>query len=188
MAFDLPPAFLHEEVPRSCVVLTLQRYQIPPDLFIGYMGMERGRVGMANRNSNGSYDYGPSQVNSIWLQEISQFGVTAAQLQWNPCVNIWVGGWIMRRCLNKFPGQFWTAVGCYHIGEHALETADLSLRARRMARGQNYAREVYSVMTKYRQPFWQWLNNRSAYAQLPEVGSPAQGQAASPSKSEVASR
>ncbi|CAI9899094.1 hypothetical protein [Pseudomonas aeruginosa] len=54
MAFDLPPAFLHEEVPRSCVVLTLQRYQIPPDLFIGYMGMERGRVGMANRNSNGS--------------------------------------------------------------------------------------------------------------------------------------
>ncbi|MEN1451190.1 hypothetical protein, partial [Pseudomonas aeruginosa] len=89
----------------------------------------------------------------------------------------------MRRCLNKFPGQFWTAVGCYHIGEHALETADLSLRARRMKRGQNYAREVYSVMTKYRQPFWQWLNNRSAYAQMPDVGGPTQDQAASPSKS-----
>jgi len=192
MPLDLPPAFLHEEIPRLCIIQTLQRYQIPPDLFIGYMGQENGRLGMANKNDNGSEDYGPAQVNSAWLKSIRTYGVTQQQLQWNPCVNIWVSGWIMRRCLNRYPGpaQFWTAVGCYHVGEYALQTDDTALRAKRIARSQRYAGLVYSKMVTYRQGFWQWLNDPKGYATMPSnVGAPGQAtRGEQNSSSEVAGR
>ena len=100
--FDLPPAIAAGEIPQQCVVATIQRYQIPATLIVGILGQENGRVGTASRNSNGSVDYGPGQVNSIWLATLAPYGVTAKDLQWDGCKNLWVSGWIMRRCLNKF--------------------------------------------------------------------------------------
>lgn len=148
--FDLPPAFLNNEVPHVCVVQTLNQYQLPPDLFIGYMAQEGGRAGMANRNDNGSFDFGVAQVNSSWLKSISKYGVSARDLQWDSCKNIWVSGWIMRRCLNKFAGDFWKGVGCYHVGENPRTAS----HHRRMA---EYAQLVHSKSQQYRQGFQRWL-------------------------------
>ncbi|WP_455233613.1 lytic transglycosylase domain-containing protein [Geopseudomonas aromaticivorans] len=153
--FDLPPAFTHNEIPYACVIQTLNTYALPPDLFIGYLGQEGGRVGMANRNSNGSLDYGPGQVNSVWLKSLRAYGVTEQSLQWDPCMNIWVSGWIMRRCLNKFSGDFWKGVGCYHVGEFPSKPAHF----RRM---NEYAHLVHSKAAKYRQGFRRWLATQGA--------------------------
>jgi len=153
--FDLPPAFLHNEIPHRCVVQTLKQYQLPPDLFIGYMGQEGGRIGMANRNRNGSYDFGVAQINSSWLKEIGRYGVTASDLQWDSCKSIWVSGWLMRRCLNKFAGDFWKGVGCYHVGENPTTPE----HHRRMA---EYALLVHSKSQLYRQGFYRWLTTASS--------------------------
>lgn len=147
---DLPPSIAHQEIPRQCIVATLQRYQIPPNLFVGYLGQESGRVGMANTNKNGSVDYGPAQVNSAWLKTLKPYGITAQDLQFNPCTNIWVSGWIMRRCLNKFADDAWKAIGCYHTGENPKSNEHV-------ARMYEYTKLVQGKAIQYGPAFQRWL-------------------------------
>ncbi|HGP3143665.1 TPA: lytic transglycosylase domain-containing protein [Pseudomonas aeruginosa] len=148
--FDLPPAIAAGEIPQQCVVATIQRYQIPATLIVGILGQENGRVGTASRNSNGSVDYGPGQVNSIWLATLAPYGVTAKDLQWDGCKNLWVSGWIMRRCLNKFNNNAWMAIGCYHAGENPRTDTHV----RRMY---SYAGLVQEKSLKYGPGFQRWL-------------------------------
>jgi hypothetical protein len=148
--FDLPPALAHNEIPHQCVVATISRYQLPPNLLVGVLAQENGRVGTASPNANGSYDYGPAQINSAWLKTLKDYKVTAKDLQWNGCMNIWVSGWIMRRCLNKFSQNAWMAIGCYHTGENPRTDTHV----RRMY---SYAGEIQKKAIKYAPRFQQWL-------------------------------
>ena len=149
--FDLPPAIQHNEVPRSCVMTVARSYQLPPELIGGLLYVEGGRKGMANKNTNGSFDYGPAQVNSAWLSKTEEVGIGASALQHDTCANLWAAGWIMRRCLNKFSNSFWHAVGCYHTGENPKKPEQL-------ARQRTYAVKVYRAIEKTRGPFLKWLN------------------------------
>src|SRR5690606_19329370 len=78
---------------------------------------EGGRVGMANKNSNGTYDYGPMQVNSIWLSKIGPYGYTKEQLQYDPCANVMVGTWILSNKIAETltnENAYWKGVAGYH--------------------------------------------------------------------------
>jgi hypothetical protein len=147
---DLPPALASGEIPHQCVVATLSRYQLPPPLLVGLIAKEAGRVGTARKNDNGSYDYGPAQVNSIWLKPLARYKVSAKDLQWNACMNIWVSAWIMRRCLNKFSQNAWMAIGCYNTGENPKTASHV----RRMYQ---YAGDVQIKSRRYGPAFQRWL-------------------------------
>lgn len=149
---DLPPSIAYGEIPRQCVVETIQRYQLPPNLLVGVLGQENGRLGTASKNSNGSTDYGPAQVNSSWLTALRPYGVSARDLQWNACMNLWVSAWIMRRCLNKFNNNAWMAIGCYHTGENPKTDTHV----RRMYA---YASKIQQKGLRYGPSFQQWLTN-----------------------------
>lgn len=110
---------------------------------------------MANRNTNGSHDFGVAQINSAWLDKTEAAGIDAAALKNNSCANIWAAGWIMRRCMNKFKTSFWHAVGCYHTGENPKSKAQLS-------RQRSYARKVHVAIERIRVPFNAWLSGGSA--------------------------
>lgn len=148
---DLPPAIRHGEVPQACIAIVAQSYQIPPELIGGILFVEAGRVGMAMTNKNGSKDYGPAQVNSAWLERTKEVGVDAVALQHDPCKNLWAAGWILRRCLNKFPDSFWLGVGCYHSGENPT-------RDDQKQRQRAYAVKVFNAVSKTRGAFLKWLN------------------------------
>lgn len=111
---DLPPAYVEGDVPQACIEHTAETYRIPPLLLLGILSVEGGRLGTVSRNTNGSSDYGPMQINSRWLRELAPYGITAKDLQWDGCVNMWVGGWILKQCLERFEGNFWRGVGCYN--------------------------------------------------------------------------
>lgn len=63
-----------------------------------------------NYNTNGTYDFGIMQINSIWAP-------TIGKERWNslgdPCNNVKTGAWILSMCMNKY-GYTWKAIGCYN--------------------------------------------------------------------------
>jgi soluble lytic murein transglycosylase-like protein len=88
-----------------------------------------------NRNTDGSYDLGLMQINTSWLPALAAKGISAQQLM-NPCVNGYVGAWILRTNIEKF-GHTWKAVGAYNAS-----SINKQLR---------YANNIYAI--------WQSLKN-----------------------------
>lgn len=63
-----------------------------------------------NWNTNGTYDFGVMQINSIW-------GHTYGEEWWStlgdPCTNIKAGAMILASCMKKY-GYTWEGIGCYN--------------------------------------------------------------------------
>ena len=103
----------------ACLLLAAETYKLPPHVLLGIYQVEGGRVGQeVGPNQNGSYDLGPMQINTIWLDDLStQWGVSKATAkQWvrdDPCTNVGVAAWIMRRHYNE-TGSLSQAISNYH--------------------------------------------------------------------------
>lgn len=84
----------------------------------GLRDQEAGWIGAQVRNTNGSHDLGPLQINSWWVPKIaamvgrSQVDVRS-WLTLDPCFNAGAARWIFLSALQT-TGDFWKAVGVYH--------------------------------------------------------------------------
>lgn len=105
----LPPL----PVPVACIWQAAGYYRLPPLALVGILGVEGGRPGQAVRNTDGSEDLGPMQINSRWLPMLSRYGLTRTRILNNPCANVWAGAWILARAYAR-DGDVWQAVGHYH--------------------------------------------------------------------------
>lgn len=63
-----------------------------------------------NRNTNGTYDFGLMQINSIWAPTI---GKERWKSLGEPCSSVKTGAWILSMCMEKY-GYTWKAIGCYN--------------------------------------------------------------------------
>ena len=106
-------AFLINGVPIECIMQSARQYYLPVALLISVLKAENGKVGEANINKNGTIDYGPMQINSVWIKQIEPYGYTAQDLQYNPCVNVQIGAWILAQQVAS-GGSLWKGVGDYH--------------------------------------------------------------------------
>ena len=103
----------------GCILIASQTYSIPPAVMLGIYQVEGGRVGQeVGPNNNGTYDLGPMQINTLWLDELSGlWGVNEATARkWvrdDPCTNVGVSAWILRRHLND-TGDLSKAIAHYH--------------------------------------------------------------------------
>lgn len=87
-------------------MVAAQNYAIPPSVLIGILHVEGGKVGQQVRNSNGTYDLGPMQINTLWTKELAKewhVSRLAAHrmIRDDACTNINVAAWIFRRNLNE---------------------------------------------------------------------------------------
>jgi len=106
------PLFIHD-VPIECINQASISYHIPATLIVSVLQTEGGRNGLASRNKDGSYDYGPMQINSRWLKKIAPYGYSQSDLQYKPCVNVAVGAWILG--ISIADGKnIWNGVGNYN--------------------------------------------------------------------------
>ena len=105
----------------KCVNRAAVKLGYDPMLMLAILDVERGKKGAVVYNkSNGSFDLGPAQINTIqfgetWFrQEYSD--VTWQQLSSDVCLNLEVAGRVLKQRLNELkPGQsVWNAVGHYH--------------------------------------------------------------------------
>lgn len=106
-------------VTASCVIAEAERQSLDLLKVLAVMKAENGRVGQFVLNSNGSYDIGPMQVNTIHLPELAKTfrvsGETVAQLlAYDGCFNVAVGAWLLRLRTNEAQGDFWYGIGRYH--------------------------------------------------------------------------
>lgn len=106
------------EVIAACILLAAQNYAVPPAALIGIYHTEGGKVGQEVGNTNGSYDLGPMQINTIWLGDLAErWNVSKSHARkWvrdDPCTNIGVAAWILRGHLNRTK-DLKTAIAHYH--------------------------------------------------------------------------
>jgi hypothetical protein len=84
----------------------------------GLRDQEGGWVGAAVRNTNGSHDLGPLQVNSWWVPKIAALVGRPEPhvrywLQNDACFNAEAARWIFLSGL-AVTGDYWKAIGIYH--------------------------------------------------------------------------
>ncbi len=114
----MPSALLIHGVPVECINQAAVTYYVPAQVIISVLNTEGGEVGMAKPNKNGTYDYGPMQINTIWLAKIVPYGYTQQQIQYDPCVNVMVGTWILSSKIAETLAEsnqgYWEGVAGYH--------------------------------------------------------------------------
>lgn len=115
-------ALLIDGVPIECINQAAVTYYVPAKVIVSVLAVEGGKVGMAKRNTNGTFDYGPMQINTVWLNKIRPYGYTLEQIQNDPCANVMVGTWILSREI-AYSGNFWWGVGSYHSATVPLNQA-----------------------------------------------------------------
>lgn len=108
------------DVPLTCINQAAEQYHIPAKLIIAVLNVERGRVGQAVKNRNGTYDLGPMQINTNWWPKLNQYGISEHQVQYDACTNIQVGAWILSK--NVADGDsLLMGVGGYHSHTRSLQ-------------------------------------------------------------------
>lgn len=99
-------------VPLECINQAAVNYHVPATMIVSVMQIEDGRNGVASKNKNGSYDLGVMQINTTWLSTFNKFGISKEALQYDPCVNVNAGTWLLAKAIAKSGG--WRGVGNYH--------------------------------------------------------------------------
>lgn len=97
----------------SCVMDAASRHGVPLAALIAILAVEGGEVGMIRRNTNGSFDLGPGQINTIWLSEIRAAGVDPLDVLYDGCVNIDFAARILARQFDLAADAI-DAIGRYH--------------------------------------------------------------------------
>ena len=120
----------------ACMALASQTHDVPSAVLLGIYKTEGGTVGQQVRNTNGSYDLGPMQINTIWLSELSEhWGVSKDTAhKWvrdDACTNIGVAAWILRGHL-KETKSLSQAIAHYH--------------SRTPRHGHRYREKVFSIL------------------------------------------
>jgi hypothetical protein len=72
----------------------------------------------ASRNKSVSYDVGLMQ---IWRGNVERFNLDPTKLL-EPKFNALIGGKIFKECMDRYQGDFWRSVECYHHGRYKGRT------------------------------------------------------------------
>ncbi|MDB5798427.1 MAG: lytic transglycosylase [Paucimonas sp.] len=133
MSLALPP-----DLPPACLFQAAADYQVPPAVLYAIRKVEGGTLGKSNPNTNGTRDYGPMQINTVWIKRFQQNeNLTAEVVASQPCIAIRSAAYVLRFELNRTGADFWRGVGNYH--------------SKTPERNQAYRQKVYQHALRYDQ-------------------------------------
>ena len=96
-----PPA-VAKPITEQCRDSVSKKYNIPEYVLDAFLATEGGTPGHIRKNTNGSVDVGPMQINSInWPQLYQKLKITPAQLRWDGCANLTAGATLIREKLDS---------------------------------------------------------------------------------------
>jgi soluble lytic murein transglycosylase-like protein len=115
-----------EEVPyAACFKASALRYRVDPFLLAAIAWQESSFDATAvHINHDRSEDLGVMQINSRWLTELKNHGISRAVLLREPCLNIEVGAWVLATNFYS-KGITWDSVGAYNAGMRTTFTQAL---------------------------------------------------------------
>lgn len=119
---DLPSSLPEEVTPTpqkitECVNFAARYHKVNPSVIRAIIAVENGKIGTMSKNSNGTYDMGIMQINTIHIRDLKNRYPTL-NLSWEKiskgaCVNIFLGTDILSRRI-KEASSYWVGVGNYH--------------------------------------------------------------------------
>lgn len=123
------------------IKMICEKVNVPYGAMILLLHHENGYVGLARKNTNGSYDYGPFQVNSVHLNApiFQQAGITAEALRYNGKINALAAAYLFKKALQKAK----TDMGRTSWADHKLLFAAIG----------NYHSRTPHVRAKYQRDF-----------------------------------
>jgi soluble lytic murein transglycosylase-like protein len=109
----------------ACLATAAHAYHLPETHLYAIMRTEGGQVGQAVRNTNGTYDLGPFQINSSWGPAIGRYWHVSAPIALqhvrdNGCANAMIASAILKKMLIETKGDLPKAIGYYHSHTPAL--------------------------------------------------------------------
>lgn len=89
---DIPPAQVERVV---CSITAAIKYQVPANIMLAIAEKEGGRPGLENknRNSNGTYDIGRMQFNTVYLKDLEKYGITEEDVAQPGCYSYDLAAW-----------------------------------------------------------------------------------------------
>lgn len=111
MVTDLPPQDQERVV---CSIMASVTYEVPANVVLAVAEQEGGKPGQWVRNPNGTYDVGPLQFNTAYLEELKSYGITAADVEQSGCYPYELAAWRLRSHILHDRGDLWTRVANYH--------------------------------------------------------------------------
>lgn len=132
--FPLP---MPQQTFEACVAAAEQKYQVPGCILHAVHEVESSgdlMPGLVRSNSNGTKDYGVTQINTDWTSYFQRnFGLNASDFAGNACLAVNGSAYIIRYEINR-TGNFWAGVGNYHSRsphEHDHYVAEVAQQAQR---------------------------------------------------------
>jgi hypothetical protein len=116
----------------ACIQAVASGYSVPEDDLKLLFVQEHGRVGEKVSNKNGTFDYGPFQINDVWvpaftrLWRLSSAEETKDKLMNDGCWNAAAGAAVYRQALDDTHGDREAALGRYHSRTPSLASAYLA--------------------------------------------------------------
>ncbi len=99
-------------VPLECINHAAIMYHVPASVIVSVIQTENGKNGDAIQNKNGTVDLGVMQVNSSWIPSLQKKGIKKIDVQFDSCINVQVGTWILAQGISNSDG--WQGVANYH--------------------------------------------------------------------------
>jgi hypothetical protein len=131
MPIDIPPQ-PPERI--TCSISAAVRYEIPANIVLALAEKEAGKPGQWVRNKNGTYDIGPMQFNTTYIQELSKYNITTDHVAAAGCYAYDLAAWRLRRHILYDEGDIWTRAANYHSRTpkfNAIYRGDLMRKAQK---------------------------------------------------------
>lgn len=123
-----------------------ERYDVPAQLIKAILKQEGGWPGarIGPNKSNKTYDLGPMQINTHWVDspsdQLVKLGIDEQTLTDDVRTNIHVGAWILATEYARF-GDWTKAIRAYNVGSPAVMRSDKT--------GIGYARKVITYWHRF---------------------------------------
>ncbi len=103
-------------IERDCIKFNADHFGLPEIALKAIRKTENGNACTFSRNSDGSVDLGPMQINTIHFGDIQRLypNINVVDIACKPCLNITISAWILDTRLKEVKDDIWLAVGNYH--------------------------------------------------------------------------
>lgn len=129
VAVDLP-----SRMPAICISEAARDYRLNPMILLAILKVEsNGRPGAIGKNTNGSIDIGPSQLNSnSWAPFfVNRFNIPVESLLNDMCQAVRAMAYAVRTEINASGGNVWLGIGNYHVGTPKTAARERAVTAER---------------------------------------------------------
>jgi len=96
-----------------CAIVAAVKYEVPTNILLAIAEKEGGKPGQWSKNANGTYDVGPMQLNTSYLEDLKRYGIAPKDVE-RGCYGFELAAWRIRGHLKHDKGDIWTNAANYH--------------------------------------------------------------------------